>query len=86
MAWNHYYIFVKGVEASDIAEVLAQLNLSEYRPDQETTLSYANKPTTLFVGFFNDRLLMVHQDLVFKFFGPEQSEEEKLFIQTFPNA
>jgi hypothetical protein len=86
MAWNHYYIFVKGAKSLDLADVLSRLNLSDYKPAQETTLSYANKPTTLFAGFHNGNLLLVHQDLVIKFFGPEQSEEETLFVQTFPDA
>lgn len=86
MAWNHYYIFVKGSKFTDLADILSRLNLSEYKPVQETTLSYTNKPTTLFAGFYNGSLLLVHPDIVFKFFGPEQSEEEKLFIQAFPNA
>jgi hypothetical protein len=52
MAWNHNYIFVKEPKFTDLAEILSRLNLSEYKPVQETTLSYANKPSTLFAGFY----------------------------------
>jgi hypothetical protein len=40
-------------------------------------LDSASWDGALFAGFYNGSLLLVHKDLVFKFFGTEQSEEEK---------
>lgn len=86
MAWNQYYIFVKGAEINDLNDILRQLNLSHYKPLRDVSLADTNKPSTLFAGVYNGNLLLVHPDLVFKFFGANQSEEEKCFIRAFPGA
>ena len=86
MAWNKYYIFVKDVKINDFNDLLPQLNLGHYKPLREASLADTNKPSTLFAGIYNGNLLLVHPDIVFKFFGPDQSEEEKCFIRAFPDA
>jgi hypothetical protein len=86
MAWNRYYIFIKNVGSLNVADMLPKLGLGQYKPLRESSLSETNKPTTLFAGLYNGNLLLVHQELVFKFFGPEQSEEERRFIETFPQS
>lgn len=86
MAWNHYYIFVKGPGIGDLDSTLKRLNLGAYKPIREVELHEANKPTTLFAGVYEGSLLLVHEELVFKFFESGQSEVERLFIQTFPEA
>lgn len=86
MAWNKYYIFVKNIKSTDLTEILPKLNLGHYKPLREVSLSATNKPTTLFAGVYNGHLLLVHQELVFTFFGPDQSEEERRFIDAFPES
>jgi hypothetical protein len=86
MAWNKYYIFVKSPKLKDTNEILAKLNLGQYRPVKDVPLHYSNKPVTLFSGFYNDNLLIVHPDLAFHFFGETQTETERLFIDTFPDS
>jgi hypothetical protein len=86
MAWNKYYIFVKSPKVTDISEILAKLNLSQYKPTKEVSLHYSNKPKTLFIGFYNDTLIIVHPDLPFQFFHDTTTETEKLFIDTFPDS
>ncbi|MGI4737516.1 MAG: DUF6928 family protein [Janthinobacterium lividum] len=84
MAWNKYYVFVKAPESSDMGALLVSLGLGHYQPVEEVPLHYSNKPETLFAGFYQGNLLLVHPDLAFHFFGEGQSETERLFIQTFP--
>lgn len=86
MAWNKYYIFVKSPKVTDIGEILSKLNLSQYNPTKVVPLHYSNKPETLFTGFYNDNLIIVHPDLPFQFFHDTSTETEKLFIDTFPNS
>jgi len=86
MAWNHYYIFVKGPAFNDLEGILHRLNLDAYKPGEETNLTWTNKPTTLFAGVYEGNLIIVHQELVFKFFGPTQTQEERCFIEAFPGA
>jgi len=85
MAWNKYYVFVKAPESRDMDALLASLGLGHYKPVEEVPLHYSNKPETLFAGFYQGNLLLVHPDLAFHFFGEGQSETEQLFIQTFPD-
>lgn len=84
MAWNKYYVFVKDPESKDMSALLTSLGLGHYKPVEEVPLHYSNKPETLFAGFYQGNLLLVHPDLAFHFFGAGQSETERLFIQTFP--
>lgn len=84
MAWNKYYVFVKAVESNDMDAILTSLGLGHYKPVEEVPLHYSNKPETLFAGFYQGNLLLVHPDLAFHFFGEGQSETERLFVQTFP--
>jgi len=86
MAWNKYYIFVTTPKSKDLADILSKLNLGQYKPVKEVPLHYSNKPETLFAGFYNDNLLIVHPDLPFDFFSDTQSETEKLFADTFPDS
>jgi hypothetical protein len=86
MAWNKYYIFVKSPVLTHINAILSQLQLTAYKPVKEVPLNFSNKPETLFTGFYNGNLLIVHPDLPFHFFGEEQSETERLFIETFPDS
>ena len=84
MAWNKYYIFVKAPESRDLDVLLTRLGLGHYKPVEEVPLHLSNKPETLFAGFYQGNLLLVHPDLAFHFFGEGQSETEQLFAQTFP--
>lgn len=86
MAWNKYYIFVKSPKLTDINEIRSKLNLEHYKPTKEVPLHYSNKPKTLFTGFYNGNLLIIHPDLPFHFFSNTQSETEKKFINTFPDS
>lgn len=86
MAWNKYYIFVQSPKLTDINEILSKLNLGNYKAAKQVPLHYSNKPQTLFAGFYNGNLLIVHPDLPFHFFTDTQSETEQLFINTFPNS
>lgn len=86
MAWNKYYIFVRSPQITDLAEILTRLNLSHYKPAGNVPLHLSNKPDTLFAGFYNGNLLIVHPELPFKFFLDTQDEVEKRFIETFPDC
>lgn len=86
MAWNKYYFFVKSPQLTAMPTVLEQLGLGQYQPQEQVPLHASNKPKTLFTGFYNNSLLLVHPDLVFEFFADEPSETEKRFVATFPGC
>ena len=68
MAWNKYYVIVKSPVLTDTKEILSKLNLDQYKPVKEVPFHYSNKPETLFTGFYNGNLIIVHPDLAFNFF------------------
>jgi hypothetical protein len=86
MAWNKYYIFVKSPKVTDINEILSKLNLTRYKAVKEVPLHYSNKPETLFTGFYNGNLIIVHPDLPFQFFNDTVTNIEKAFVDTFPES
>jgi hypothetical protein len=86
MAWNKYYIFIKSPKLTDIDEILSKLNLSAFKPGKKVPLHYSNKPQTLFTGFYNSNLLIVHPELPFRFFSDTPTDTEKLFVETFPDS
>lgn len=86
MAWNKYYIFINPIVNTDISNILLQLNLSHYKPLRQVPFHQTNKPKTLFAGFFNSVLLLVHPELPFEFFHKSPTETEKRLTSVFPDA
>jgi len=86
MSWNKYFIFVKRPKLTNINEILKKLRLDHYKPEKEVSADYTNKPTTLYVGLFNNNLFIVHPDLPFLFYRQTPSETEKRFTETFPDS
>ena len=86
MAWNKYYIMISNQEKPITEKQLEELHLGNYRSIGKVNLFDTNKPQTLFTGHYNNSIIIVHPYLPFKFFEDEQSEEEKAFINCFPNS
>lgn len=86
MAWNKYYIFITSPKLTDMNAIMSKLNLQHYKPVKEVPLHYSNKPETLFAGFYNGNLLIVHPDLPFHFFGDTMSDTENLLVDMFPGS
>lgn len=86
MLWTKYFIFVKSPELSDINKILSLLNLSHYQPVDEVPFHVSHNPTTLFTGFYNGNLLIVHPELPFDFFSKEPTYTENVFTSAFPDT
>jgi hypothetical protein len=82
MAWNKYYIFIKGAGVKDIEDLL----LKEMTPEKEVNLFDTNKPKTLFAGEYNNCLLLVEKDLPFEFFDAALATRAKALVELFPEA
>lgn len=82
MAWNKYYVFVKGAGIKDIEDLL----LKELAPEKEVNLFDTNKPQTLFAGEYNGCLILVEKDLPFEFFNPGLAARAKAIVALFPDA
>lgn len=86
MSLNNYYILIKGEADSKAADVIKGIGLTDYSTENEVLLYEANKPKTLYIGRYNDTLIVIHPDLPFHFFGKEQSQTERDFIKLFPDS
>jgi len=86
MAWNQYYIMVSNQNSPISKEQLGKLGLGKYEEVGKVKLDETNKPTTLFTAHFSNSIIIVHPDLPFKLSEEKPSEEEKKFIDCFPNS
>lgn len=82
MAWNKYYVFIKGAGVKDVEELL----MKELSPEKEVDLFDTNKPQTLFAGEYNGCLVLVEKDLPFEFFGAGLKARAKALVDLFPEA
>jgi len=78
------YILIKGGAKVEVNDVLHALGLTDYVPEKDVMLYETNKAKTLFIGQYNDVLIITHPDLPFDFFAEKQSETERKLIQLFP--
>ncbi len=86
MAENHYFVFVTNQPAVDVAQLLPKLGFADYEPLKEVDLLDTNKPETLYIGHYNNCLILAHPDLPFEFFGEEVTETEGRFVALFPEV
>lgn len=82
MAWNKYYVFVKGAGVKDVEDLL----LKDLAPDKEVNLFDTNKPQTLFAGEYNGCLILVEKDLPFEFFAITLEARASALVALFPDA
>jgi hypothetical protein len=82
MAWNKYYVFVKGAGVKEVEALL----LKELSPEKEVNLFDTNKPQTLFAGEYNGCLIIVEKDLPFEFFDAGLDKRAKALVDLFPEA
>jgi hypothetical protein len=84
MAWNKYYIVVTKQQGTTPAEVLTKLNLIGYQPAGEANFLQTNKSDDLFIGAYEDKLVIANPDLTYGFFDAKPSGIEKNIVAAFP--
>lgn len=67
-------------------EVLTKLNLNGYQPVGEANFLQTNKSDDLFIGTFQDKLVIANPDMTYSFFAAEVSDIEKTFVSAFPSC
>ncbi|WP_440134207.1 hypothetical protein [Chitinophaga sancti] len=82
MAWNKYYVFVKGAGVKDVEALLMQ----DLAPEKVVSLFDTNKPQTLFAGEYNGCLILVEKDLPFEFLGAGLAAKARALVALFPEA
>lgn len=82
MAWNKYYVFIKGAGLKDVEDILLQ----DLVPDKEVNLFDTNKPHTLFAGEYNGCLILVEKALPVEFLDAVLQPRAKVLIERFPDV
>jgi hypothetical protein len=86
MAWNKYYIVVTDQGLLAPTEVLTKLNLTGYELQGDALFQQTNKSNDLFIGTYEDKLVIANPDLTYGFFGEQPSQIETQFIAAFPDS
>lgn len=77
MAWNKYYVLIKGPYNKDLL-------LKEVDAEKEVNLFETNKPACLFAGEYNGCLILVDKALPFEFLAAELGSQAKALVHAVP--
>jgi hypothetical protein len=86
MAWNKYYLVVTNQKGATPTDTLTKLNITGYRSAGEANFLETNKSDDLFIGTYEDKLIIASPDLTYGFFAAEPSDIEKRFVAAFPTS
>jgi len=86
MAWNKYYIVVTNQQGATPIETLTKLHLTNYQAIGDANFPQTNKSNDLFIGIYEDKLIIANPDLTYGFFAAEPSDIEKKFVEVFPTS
>jgi hypothetical protein len=86
MAWNKYYIVVTNQQGATPTDILTKLGLNGYQPVGAANFFQTNKSDDLFIGTYQDKLIIASPDLTYGMFATEPSDIEKSFVAAFPSS
>lgn len=84
MSWNKYYIVITNQQGTSSGEVVSKLGLNNYTAAGEAHFLATNKSDDLFIGTYQDQLIIASPDLTYKFFASQPSDVEKKLVALFP--
>jgi hypothetical protein len=85
MEGKQLYIFVANQTSIGLRKLLPKLGLPEYEPYGVVDLRLTTDPQTLYVGEYNNCLIIAHPTLPLQFFGPHPTEIEQRFTACYPD-
>ena len=86
MAWNKYYIVITNQKGTQPADVITRLGLTGYIPVGETNFLSTNKSDDLFIGNYEDKIIIANPDLTYPFFSEQPADFEKKVVAAFPDS
>ena len=84
MAWNKYYIIIANQPGIPAPDVVDRLCLEGWNPSGSATFPETNKSDDLFVGHFQDALVIANPELTYELFTEEPSDFQQRLISVFP--
>jgi len=86
MSWKIYLIIISNANNINTTDVPQKIGLANAKPTKEISIHEAQYAQGTFIGKYGDKIFIVSQDLVFKFFDKTPSEFEKKICDSFPNS
>ena len=86
MSWKIYLIIISNANNINTSDVPKKIGLDNLKPTKEISIHDAQYAKGTSIGKFGDKIFIVSQDLVFKFYDKTQSEFEKRICDSFPNS
>jgi hypothetical protein len=86
MGWTIYLIIISNASSINPTDIPQKIGLSHLKPIKEISMGEAQYINGISIGKFGDKIFIVSDDLVFKFYDPSPSEFEKRVCDSFPNS
>jgi len=86
MGWKIYLIIISNANNINTTDVPKKIGLDDLKPTKEITILDAQFAKGISIGKYGDKIFIVSQDLVFKFYDKTPSAFEKRICDSFPNS
>lgn len=86
MSWKIYLIIISNANNINTADVPKKIGLDNLKPTKEISIHEAQYAKGTSIGKYGDKIFIVSQDLVFKFYDKTPSDFEKKICDSFPNS
>lgn len=86
MSWKIYLIIISNASNINTTEIPQKIGLHNIKPTKEISMHEAQFAKGISIGKYNDKIFIVSQDLIFKFYDKTPSEFEKRICDSFPNS
>jgi len=86
MSWKIYLIIISNSSNVNTNEIPAKIGFPNLKPLREVSMSKAQYISSICIGKYDDKIFIVSDDLVFKFYEKNISEFERKICDSFPNS
>jgi len=86
MSWKIYLIIISNANNINATDIPQKIGLENVKPTKEISIHEAEYAKGTSIGKYGDKIFIVSQDLVFRFYDKTPSEFEKRICDSFPNS
>jgi hypothetical protein len=86
MSWKIFLIVINNAANINAADLPQKIGLYNVKPTKEISIHEAQYAKGTSIGKYGDKIFIVSQDLVFKFYHKTPSDFEKKVCEAFPNS
>jgi hypothetical protein len=86
MGWKIYLIIISNVANNNTADIPQKIGMSNVQPGKEISINEAQYAEGTSIGKYEDKIFIISQALVFKFYDKTPSDFEEKICEAFPNS